>query len=802
MPRPTKRSALRTLAKPRLAKLVEQFAIEISPRSAGAKLIDALARARKLSLAELLDQLSRDELKQICRAHLLDDSGQAKAPILARILAAAEPTPASAAKQPKPLAPAKPVIAKPPLMPTVSPTPAPVADPQPRQFKSFSEIAGFIWSVADLLRGDFKAHEYGQVILPFTVLRRLDMILAPTREAVWKADKQYADKPETTRHRMLLRASGGVGFYNVSQFDFERLTAPGPHADNFIAYINGFSNNVRDILEHFRFTDQIERLDKNDLLLLVAQKFAGVDLHPDQVSNAGMGSIFEELIRKFAEQSNETAGEHFTPREVIRFMVELLYVEDEQQLGTPQVIRTLYDPACGTGGMLSVAEEHLLERNPDAQLRVYGQELNPESYAICRADMLIKGDDAEHIKLGNSFSEDGHAKLQVDYLLSNPPFGVDWTKAADAVRAEHESLGERGRFGPGLPRKNDGSLLFLLHMLSKMKPPEQGGSRLAIVFNGSPLFTGAAESGESEIRRHLLEHDLLEAIVALPDQMFFNTGINTYIWVVTNRKPAARRGKVQLINGVNYFQKMRKSLGDKRKELGPQHIEQLTGLFRAFEDGPDVKIFANEDFGFRRITVERPLQLDFQASPERLARLEDERAWQGLASSKKKDKAAARAEIASGKALQAQIRAVLGGLDAAQVFMDRRSFVAAVKAQAKANGLVIAPAVMKAILSALSEHNDAAQVCRDKKGEIEADTNLRDYENVPLTEDIEAYMAREVLPHVPDAWVDHGKTKVGYEIPFTRHFYEYVPPRALGVIEAEILALEDEIRGMLDGVLS
>ncbi|KIG14291.1 Type I restriction-modification system, DNA-methyltransferase subunit M [Enhygromyxa salina] len=802
MPRPTKRSALRTLAKPRLAALVEQFAIDISPRSAGAKLVDALARARKLSFAELLHELSRDELKQICRAHDLDDSGRSKDPIIARILAGAEPPSASVPAQIEPApAPAPRPSAKAPPMPTPTPPPAAVAE-APREFKSFSEIAGFIWSVADLLRGDFKAHEYGQVILPFTVLRRLDLILAPTREAVWKADTQYADKPEAIRERMLLRASGNVGFYNRSLFDFDRLTAAGPYGDNFINYVNGFSKNVREILEQFRFTEQLERLDKNDLLLLVAQKFAGVNLHPDQVSNAAMGSIFEELIRKFAEQSNETAGEHFTPREVIRFMVELLFIEDEQQLGTPQLIRTLYDPACGTGGMLSVAEEHLLARNPEAQLRVYGQELNPESYAICRADMLIKGDDAEHIKLGNSFSDDGHKDLRVDYLLSNPPFGVDWSKAADVVKAEHETLGARGRFGPGLPRKNDGSLLFLLHMLSKMKTPEQGGSRLAIVFNGSPLFTGAAESGESEIRRYLLENDLLEVIVALPDQMFFNTGINTYIWVVTNRKPAARRGKVQLINGVKYFQKMRKSLGDKRKELSPQHIEQLTGLFKAFEDGPDVKIFANEDFGFHRITVERPLQLDFQASPERLARLEGERTWISLASSKKKDKAAARAEIASGKAVQAQILAALGGLDGQQLFLDRRSFVAAVKAQAKLHGLVIAPALMKAILSALSEHNDAAELCRDKKGEIEADSNLRDYENVPLTDDIDDYMAREVLPHVPDAWVDRSKTKVGYEIPFTRHFYEYVPPRALGVIEAEILALEDEIRGMLGEVLS
>ena len=666
---------------------------------------------------------------------------------------------------------------------------------------NFSEKVSFIWGVADLLRGDYKQSEYGRVILPFLVLRRLDQVLAPTRQAVWQADEEHpaGKTPEKLRERMLLRASK-QSFYNTSRLDFGTLLAdPDNIAANLMGYVHGFSPNVRDIMERFRFERQIERLDGDDLLFLVARKFSALDLHPDRVKNHEMGYVFEELIRKFSEQSNETAGEHFTPREVIRFMVNLLFAEDDDVLGKPGIVRTMYDPACGTGGMLSVAEEHLARLNPQARLQVYGQELNDESYAICKADMLIKGQDADNIKCGNSFSDDGLPALEADYLISNPPFGVDWTKAEKVVKAEHETRGHAGRFGPGLPRKNDGSLLFLLHMLSKMKPADQGGSRLAIVFNGSPLFTGAAGSGESEIRRWIIENDLLEAIVALPDQMFYNTGISTYIWLVSNRKAPERRGKVQLINGVSYFQKMRKSLGDKRKELGDEHIEALTRLYAEFTAGPEVKIFDNEDFGFHRITVERPLQLNFQASEERVAHLEDEKAWQGLVRSKKKGEAA-EAEIAEGKALQEAVLGVLGELDGAVLFKSRPAFVEALKAEAKRRGVRVPGAVQKAILSALSERDETAEVCL-VKGVPEPDTDLRDYENVPLKEDIDAYLAREVLPHVADAWVDHGKTKVGYEIPFTRHFYVYEPPRPLEVIEGEIRELEREIQGMLAEVL-
>jgi type I restriction enzyme M protein len=553
-------------------------------------------------------------------------------------------------------------------------------------------------------------------------------------------------------------------------------------------------------MEKFRFERQVERLDGADLLFLVARKFVTIDLHPDIVSNHEMGYIFEELIRKFSEQSNETAGEHFTPREVIRFMVNLLFAEDNDVLNQPGIVRTMYDPACGTGGMLSVAEDYLEKLNPQARLQVYGQELNDESYAICKADMLIKGQDADNIKRGNSFSDDGLSGLKADYLISNPPFGVDWSKAEKVVKEEHKEHGHAGRFGPGLPRKNDGSLLFLLHMLSKMKPVEQGGSRLAIVFNGSPLFTGAAGSGESEIRRWVIENDWLEAIVALPDQMFYNTGISTYVWLVTNRKPPERKGKVQLINGVDYFQKMRKSLGDKRKELGDDHIDALTRLYADFTAGPEVKIFDNEDFGFHRITVERPLKLNFQASQERIARLLEEKAYINLAKSKKKKEEAAQAEIALGKSQQEVILGVVQSLDPDTLYKDREAFLKALKAAAKGAGAKLSASLQKAILKALSEKDETAEVCV-AKGSPEPDSDLRDYENVPLKEDIDAYMEREVLPHVPDAWVAEDKTKIGYEIPFTRHFYQYTPPRPLAEIDAEIRQLEAELQGMLAEVL-
>ena len=576
-------------------------------------------------------------------------------------------------------------------------------------------LSAFIWSVADLLRGDYKQSEYGKVILPFTVLRRLDCVLESTKTAVLaeQADKLKADiNPEP----FLLRKAG-QSFYNISPLDMKKLMGDQDHIrENLFAYIQGFSAAVRDIFERFDFYTQVERLAKAGLLYQVTERFAHVDLHPDQVSNSQMGLVFEELIRKFAEISNETAGEHFTPREVIRLMVNLLFIEDDDVLAKPGVVRTIYDPTAGTGGMLSVAGEYLNEHNPDARLTMFGQELNPESYAICKADMLIKGQDVANITFGNTFSDDGHLHRKFDYMLSNPPFGVEWKKVEKEIRREHETQGYSGRFGPGLPRVSDGSLLFLLHLISKMRPAVDGGSRFGIVLNGSPLFTGAAGSGESEIRRYVLENDLLEAIIGLPTDMFYNTGIATYVWILSNRKPEHRRGWVQLIDASGFWQKMRKSLGSKRKELSDAHIAEITRLFGQFIEAsqdnngkkPISRIFKNTDFGYRTITVERPLR--------------DE------------------------------------------------------------NGQIVLAAKGK------------------QKGKPQPDTSLRDTENVPLNEDVENYFQREVLPHVPDAWIDHDKTKVGYEIPFNRYFYVFEPPRPLAEIDAELKQCTDRILAMIKGL--
>jgi type I restriction enzyme M protein len=573
-------------------------------------------------------------------------------------------------------------------------------------------LSSFIWSVADLLRGDYKQSEYGKVILPFTVLRRLDCVLEKTKPAVLsELEKRSAAKvnPEP----FLLKKSGQL-FFNTSPLDMKKLMGDQDHTrENLYAYIQAFSPAVRDIFESFEFHTQIDRLAKAGLLYLVTEKFAGIDLHPDAVSNAQMGVVFEELIRKFAEISNETAGEHFTPREVIRLMVNLLFIEDDDALTKPGVVRSLYDPTAGTGGMLSVGEEHLAAINPDARLVMYGQELNAESYAICKADMLIKGQTIGNIIQGNTLSDDGHPGKTFDYQLSNPPFGVEWKKIEKEVRKEAEQLGFEGRFGPGLPRVSDGSLLFLLHLISKMAPAKDGGSKFGIVLNGSPLFTGGAGSGESEIRRYVLENDLVEAIIALPTDMFYNTGISTYVWIVSNRKPSRRKGKVQLIDASSFWQKMRKSLGSKRKELSPEHIEEITRLFGSFKevtkDGvPISRIFTNDSFGYRTITVERPLR--------------DE---------------------------------------AGKVVLGTKGKL---------------------------------------KGKPQADANLRDTENVPLSEDVVEYFKREVLPHAPDAWIDEEKTKVGYEIPFNRHFYVFKPPRALAEIDAELKAVTDRILAMIGGL--
>ncbi|MER5661776.1 type I restriction-modification system subunit M [Streptomyces mirabilis] len=661
-----------------------------------------------------------------------------------------------------------------------------------------TELANHAWSVADLLRGDYKQSDYGKVILPFTVLRRLECVLEPTREKVVETVAKFAGQEIDTGH--FLRRASGHSFYNKSDLTLRKIAAdPQNAAKNLQIYVGAFSDNAREVLDKYEFNQQVRKLDSANLLYQVIGKFTDLDLHPDVVPNHNMGYIFEELIRRFAEQSNETAGEHFTPREVIKLMVNLLVAPDADALSLPGVVRTVMDPACGTGGMLSAADDRIKALNPDATVEVYGQELNPESWAICRSDLMIKGQDPENIRFGNSFSDDGHARRKFDYILANPPFGVEWKKVKEEVEYEHKSLGDAGRFGAGLPRINDGSLLFLQHMISKMKPVDVNGgagSRIAIVFNGSPLFTGAAESGESNIRRWILENDWLEAIVALPDQLFYNTGISTYFWILTNRKDADHKGKVVLLDARDQWQKMRKSLGDKRKELGdgtngrPDHIADITRLYaEAAQVAKDpehplhskVKLFANEDFGYQRITVERPLKLRFEVTEETLAALAEAKPV---------------ARLERNEEFVAAVRTLLGSswTTKSEAFITLKDAVVAA-GLTWPSGAPFAKAVRETI-----GVRDPEGEVQKVKGAPEPDGDLRDYENVPLGEDVEDYLKREVLPHVADAWIDHTKTKIGYEIPFTRHFYVYKPPRPLAEIDAELKSLEAEIQALLGEV--
>lgn len=663
-------------------------------------------------------------------------------------------------------------------------------------------ILSLIWSIAELLRGPYKESEYGKVVLPFTVLRRLDCVLAPTKKNVLE-QKEKAKVLKLKDPDLLLRKASGQNFYNASRFDFPKLLADPNHiAANLRDYITGFSPNAREIMERFDFDKQIEKLDAKDRLYAVVARFADsqVDLSPSVVSNEDMGRLYEELIRRFAEQSNETAGEHFTPREVIRLMVNLLFVEERDILTQKGIVKTLYDPACGTGGMLSVAEEYVQELNPDARLELFGQENNDESYAVCKSDMLIKGFNPNNIRLGDSFTDDQFSNEKFDYMLSNPPFGVEWKPEQKFIEDEHEKKGFAGRFGAGLPRISDGAMLFIQHMISKMKSEE---SRLAIVFNGSPLFTGGAESGESEIRRWIIENDMLEGIVAMPTEMFYNTGIATYVWIVTKRKSRKRKGKVQLVDATSFFQKMRKSLGSKRNEMTAEHIAEVCRIYGEFAPGKQCKIFDNEDFGYWRITVERPLRLNFSFAPERIEKVKETGVFQNLGRSKKKEGSkAAEAEIADGREFQEAILKALSMQDRKQVYKNRDKFLAVLKAALKKEGVAAATAMLKALLASLSERDETADICTDSDGNSEPDADLRDTENVPLKEDIGMYFKREVLPHVPDAWVDEKKTKKGYEINFNRYFYVYTPPRAPEVIAEEIQALEDEVQGMLKEILA
>jgi len=578
---------------------------------------------------------------------------------------------------------------------------------------NFKEKANFLWSIADLLRGNYKQADYGKVILPLTVIRRLDFVLEPTKKEVLKVYEQNKTKKAEILEPILNNAAK-VKFHNRSKFDFNELAKDHNNiAANFRNYLKGFSISASEIIEYFSFEDQIKKLDEYDLLYLVIKKFAEAGEMFRNVSTLEMGYIFEELIRKFAELSNETAGEHFTPREVIRLMVNLLFANDKDILRKKGIVKTLYDPACGTGGMLSIAEEYLHELNPDAKLEVFGQELNPESYAICKSDMLIKGQNPGNIKYGNSFTRDGLENEKFDYRLSNPPFGVEWKKSEKQIKEEYASKGFAGRFGAGLPAISDGSFLFLQHMISKMKR-DKGGSRIGIVFNGSPLFSGGAGSGTSNIRKWIIENDMLDAIIAMPDQLFYNTGISTYVWIVTDRKAKERKGKVQLINATGssadekdnpFFSKMLRSLGNKRKEIHEKAIKTITEIYSEFKESQHCKIFDNEDFGYSRITVERP------------------------------------------------------------------------------------------------KRDEKGEIINDKKGNPIAEADLRDFENVPLKEDIGEYIRREVLPHLPDAWIDESKTKIGYEINFTKYFYQFKPLRSLEEIRKDILELEKETEGMIKEIL-
>ncbi len=808
--------------------------------------------------------------------------------------------------------------------------------------KNFSNTAAFIWSVADLLRGDFKQSQYGRIILPFTLLRRLECVLAETKAEVVAENLRIAAMglPEEAQEKFLIRASKRP-FYNISPMDLSKM-GQSDIKDNLNTYIQSFSKDAREIFEHFKFEEFVGQLADANLLYKVVRIFCNTDLSPENISNHEMGFVFEELIRRFAESSNETAGEHFTPRDIVRLTTSLVFMEDDDALTKDGIIRTIYDPTAGTGGFLSSGMEYVLELNPDAVMRTYGQELNPESYAICKADMLIKGQEVNNIKLGNTLSNDQLVAEKFDYMLSNPPFGVDWKKISGEINDEHQQKGFDGRFGAGLPRVSDGSLLFLMHLLSKMRPivsHEQGnnkeannqeanngqhsnsqnsnqGSRIGIILNGSPLFTGGAGSGESEIRRYILEADLLEAIIALPNDMFYNTGIATYVWILSNKKASERRGQVQLIDGSNLYSKMRKSLGSKRNEMSEEDIKTITRSFGNFEvvdarvlDKPEEvksnrgrqsanpkaepaktfasKIFKTHEFGYRRLTIERPLRLSAQITDAAIDSLRyapkpfdmvmpalyeafgsnwatDNDSYGDLSAVTIDARAMIKADFSElkesqvkdvlnsklwqsqlvlmnkAKALQTAIHKQCGDSQ----FDNFNAFDKVFKQALKDTNTALDSKEKKQLMDAITWKNPEAEPVikkavkvanplygafsykaattnqqADKPAKIvefQPDSDLRDYENVPLNPEvtttvlIEDYFAREVQPHVPDAWINADKVDaidkeigiVGFEIPFNRHFYEYVPPRALSEIDADLDAVSTEIMQLLGEVHS
>ena len=639
----------------------------------------------------------------------------------------------------------------------------------------------FIWNVADKLRGAYRRSDYGKVILPFSVLRRLDCALDATKDEVLK--QAEANKNEGAARDFILQKASGYAFYNTSPYDLRKLTGdPANLKQNLLSYVEGFSPNVRDVFDRYDFATQVNKLDESDLLLLVLQEFLKLDLHPEVVSNAEMGLIFEDLIGRAMEASNEEAGEYFTPRDVVRLIVNLLFARDDEILSKAGVVRTIYDPTAGTGGMLSVADDYVRHLNPDARLTLFGQELNPESYAIAKTDLIIKGQQAENMVQGDTLTNDGHFGKTFDYGLANPPFGVEWKKQQDFVVKEYEDQGYNGRFGPGVPRVSDGSLLFLMHLVSKMRPVSEGGGRIGIVLNGSPLFTGGAGSGESEIRKYLLEKDLVEAIVALPKDMFYNTGIATYIWLLDNDKPKERKGKVQLIDGTNHFEKLRKGIGSKRNAVSQQNVEELVKLYDNFVETEESKIFNIQDFGYTTITVERPLRQSWALTPARIEGAMDSKTFAKLPL----DKTDELKELLFAEA----------ALDIEST-VDLKAFTKRIKSIVDASPVELTAAQLKSFVAAFGERDENAPILEDAKGKPLPDTNLRDSENVPLSKDIDEYVAEEIAPHVDDFWLDRSKDKVGYEIPFTRHFYKYVPPRELEEIDADLNQLIAEISTLL-----
>lgn len=661
---------------------------------------------------------------------------------------------------------------------------------------NFNHVA-FLWNIAESLRGTYKEEDYRKVMLPLIVIRRFDCLLDDyNRETIKSVYEEYEFLPEEERDEMVIvelqeNHNIDLQFYNVSDFTWKTLLDDSENIkSNFEEYLNGFSNNVKEIIGKFKFKDEIAQLDKKDKLYAVLSKMYEVDLHINSVSNNKMGYIYEEMLRRFTE--NSAAGEQYTPREVIRLCMEMLFMGKENFLTEDGKVISIADFCCGTGGMLSIAEDYIKNLNPNAIVNVYGQELLDESFAICQADMLMKGQNPDNIRLGNTLTQDRFSGEKIRFLISNPPFGVTWKDEEKKVKEEAD-LGFDGRFGAGTPRVSDGSLLFLQNMISKMYDDEEG-SRIAIIFNGSPLFTGDAGSGESNIRKWIIEEDLLEGIIALPTDMFYNTGISTYIWVLTNKKEAKRKGKIQLVNASEYYQLMRKSLGNKRKEISAEQIKEITDLYSSFEESENSKIFDNEDFGYRKITVERPLKLSFNVNEEAIENVKNTTQFINLAVSKKKDLEVKEKEENEGRQKQEKLIKLLESFDNTLQYMDRDKFIKDLKAKSKEFDIALPAGLIKAIVNAIGVRNEDAVVCKDSKGNIESDSSLKDTESIALKDDVYEYFEKEVKPHVNDAYIDESSiNNIGYEIPFTRHFYKYEELRSFADIMKEVESLESEI---------